>query len=115
MIEGFDVEGVIMSKLRVLCFFFWKGGRGGLKSKSIVSREIDSGGFFFLEVSCEESCEIKGNLNHRTKICSRNTKLFQFTYNIIRRINLIELVKIFISKHLLSCFNFVRFTYFYYF
>lgn len=29
MIEGFDVEGVIMSKLRVLCifFFFWKGGR----------------------------------------------------------------------------------------
>lgn len=47
MIEGFDVEGVIMSKLRVLCFFFWKGGRGGLKSKSIVSREIDSSGFFF--------------------------------------------------------------------
>lgn len=28
MIEGFDVEGVIMSKLRVLCiFFFWKGRR----------------------------------------------------------------------------------------
>lgn len=26
MIEGFDVEGVIMSKLRVLCFFFGRGG-----------------------------------------------------------------------------------------
>lgn len=26
MIEGFDVEGVIMSKLRVLCIFFLEGG-----------------------------------------------------------------------------------------
>lgn len=42
MIEGFDVEGVIMSKLRVLCFF----SECGWESKSIVSREIDSGDFF---------------------------------------------------------------------
>lgn len=59
MIEGFDVEGVIMSKLRVLCFF----SECGWESKSIVSREIDSGDFFF-EISCE-SYEIKGSLSHR--------------------------------------------------
>lgn len=60
MIEGFDVEGVIMSKLRVLCFFFWKGGRGGLKSKSIVSREIDSGGFFFSKYRVKNHVKLRG-------------------------------------------------------
>lgn len=66
MIQGFDVEGVIMSKLRG----FFEGG-GGWESKSIVSREIDSRNFFSFFLSCE-SCKIKGT-------CSRN--LFQFCSN----------------------------------
>lgn len=61
MIEGFDVEGVIMSKLRVLCIFFFFGrGGGGLKSKSIVSREIDSGGFFFSKYRVKNHVKLRG-------------------------------------------------------
>lgn len=81
MIEGFDVEGVIMSKLRVLCFF----SECGWESKSIVSREIDSGDyfFFFLDISCE-SYEIKGSLSHRFKprTCSRNTKIVSILFDL---------------------------------
>ena len=41
-------------------FFFLEGGGGGLKSKSIVSREIDSGGFFFSKYRVKNHVKLRG-------------------------------------------------------